>query len=113
MPRGDRTGPMGMGPMSGRAAGFCAGNELQGYANPGPGRGFGMGRGGWGRGFRHCFYATGLPGWLRFGGMTTPNWPYDPKMEKQALKNQVEYFQSGLDSIRKRLEEIEKEAGQP
>ncbi|MGB9888435.1 MAG: DUF5320 domain-containing protein [Anaerolineae bacterium] len=38
MPAGDRTGPMGMGPMTGRRAGYCAG-----YANPGPGRGF------WGR----------------------------------------------------------------
>ena len=34
MPRGDRTGPMGMGPMTGRAAGYCAGYGVPGYANP-------------------------------------------------------------------------------
>ena len=53
MPWGDRTGPGGMGPMTGRGAGYCAGYPTPGYMNPGQGRGFGrgMGRGmGWGRG---------------------------------------------------------------
>jgi hypothetical protein len=34
MPFGDRTGPAGMGPMTGRAAGFCAGFPAPGYMNP-------------------------------------------------------------------------------
>lgn len=63
MPRGDKTGPRGMGPLTGRAAGFCAGNDRPGYAGDdtlgrgrgGQGRGFGRGRGmgqggGYGRG---------------------------------------------------------------
>ncbi len=29
MPRGDQTGPRGMGPMTGRAAGFCAGLQAR------------------------------------------------------------------------------------
>ena len=40
MPAGDRTGPLGLGPMTGRAAGYCAGYPVPGYANPIPGRGF-------------------------------------------------------------------------
>jgi hypothetical protein len=40
------------------------------------------------------FFATGLPGWMRFGG-------------KQALKTQAEALQSELDFIKKRLENIE------
>lgn len=36
MPGGDRTGPMGMGPMTGRAAGYCAGYPVPGYTNPIP-----------------------------------------------------------------------------
>jgi hypothetical protein len=81
MPAGDRTGPRGMGPRSGRAAGYCAGFEMPGYANPVPDRGFGMGsgpgrgfggRGGGGRGWRHMFHATGKPGWMRFGGYAAP-----------------------------------------
>ncbi len=35
MPRGDGTGPVGAGPMTGRAAGFCAGAPVPGYRNPG------------------------------------------------------------------------------
>jgi len=30
MPRGDRTGPQGMGPMTRRAAGYCAGYDVPG-----------------------------------------------------------------------------------
>jgi len=45
MPRNDGTGPTGMGPMTGRAAGRC---NPYGQANVGLGRGQRMGRG---RGF--------------------------------------------------------------
>ena len=37
MPGGDRTGPAGMGPMTGRRAGYCAGLKIPGVANPGRG----------------------------------------------------------------------------
>ncbi len=51
MPRGDRTGPTGAGPMSGRGAGFCAGHQTAGHQTAGfqtAGGGF---RRGCGRGF--------------------------------------------------------------
>lgn len=38
MPFGDGTGPTGLGPMTGRAAGFCAGFPVPGYINPVVGR---------------------------------------------------------------------------
>lgn len=119
MPRGDRTGPMGMGAMTGRAAGYCTGYGMPGYANFIPGRGFGMGfgrgRGAWGggRGWRNMFYATGQPGWMRFGGYPvfygypTPYQKPDPELEKQMLKDQAEALQSELDFIKKRLSEVE------
>ncbi len=34
MPFGNGTGPAGLGPMIGRAAGFCAGYPVPGYINP-------------------------------------------------------------------------------
>ena len=40
MPRGDRTGPMGFGPMTGRGAGYCAGFGMPGFMNPVGGQGF-------------------------------------------------------------------------
>ena len=39
MPRGDRTGPAGLGPRTGRAAGYCEGFSVPGYMNPTPGQG--------------------------------------------------------------------------
>ena len=41
MPRGDGTGPTGMGPMTGWGAGYCAGNSVPGFTNPFPGRALG------------------------------------------------------------------------
>ncbi|MEJ2662021.1 MAG: DUF5320 domain-containing protein [Desulfobacteraceae bacterium] len=122
MPRGDRTGPMGMGAMTGRAAGYCAGYGAPGYAHfvPEPGFGPDFGRGarsrgfGGGRGWRNRFFATGLTGWQRFGGYAAPYWypaPYvrqpDPEVEKQVLKNHAEALQAEVDAIKKRLSEIE------
>ncbi|MFC1565223.1 DUF5320 domain-containing protein, partial [candidate division KSB1 bacterium] len=42
MPRGDRTGPDGAGPLTGRATGFCAGYKAPGYLNYAGGRNFGF-----------------------------------------------------------------------
>lgn len=44
MPRGDRTGPNGMGSQSGRGAGFCSGSTAPGCTTAG-GRGGGRGAG--------------------------------------------------------------------
>ncbi|MCW4035478.1 MAG: DUF5320 domain-containing protein [Candidatus Bathyarchaeota archaeon] len=64
MPRGDKTGPMGAGPQTGRAAGYCAGYSVPGYMNPvaGYGRGPRRGRGrGWGRGFGRAQFCYPQP----------------------------------------------------
>jgi hypothetical protein len=82
MPGGDGTGPLGMGPMTGRAAGYCAGYPAPGFMNPyvgwgrGFGRGLGRGRGFWGRGRGRGFYLTGLPGWARWGPSAYPMYGY-------------------------------------
>ncbi len=49
MPARDNTGPAGQGPMTGRGAGICAGNNAE-TGTFGFGRGLGRGRG-MGRGF--------------------------------------------------------------
>ncbi len=111
MPRGDATGPMGMGPMTGRGAGFCAGYNMPGYLNNAAGRGLGrgFGRGGRGGGFgwRNRFFATGVPGWAWFGGYAAGYQNVDPETEKQALKNQADFLENELKSVKVRLDEIE------
>ena len=112
MPRGDGTGPMGAGAMTGRGMGFCTGYNAPGYASiTGGGRGIGFGRG---RrfGFGGVGWRSGVPGWMRFGAGGTPYgytfYPQpDSQTEKQALKSQADFLQAELDQIRKRLEEID------
>ncbi len=116
MPYGDGTGPAGMGPMTGRAAGYCAGYAMPGNLNRFPGRA-GFGRGG-GRGWRNRYYATGIPGLGRgrmggvaWGGEIAP-YPYAPEFtpEKEAemLRNQARVMQEEITSINERIKELEK-----
>lgn len=126
MPRGDGTGPMGMGPMTGRAAGFCAGYSAPGYMSPVPGRGFGFGRGrgsGFGRGMGLGFRGgRGLIGGYWGAPCAAPAYPYagaltpyptpygaEPTREQETaiLKGQAEYFEDALEGIKQRIAEIE------
>lgn len=104
MPFGNGTGPAGMGPMTGRAAGYCAGYTMPGYANPIPGRGF-WGRGGrgggWGR--RGAFF--GAPYYYAPPAYGVP--PYNPGQDIDALKAQAQYLQKTLEDIHKRIQELE------
>ncbi|MBN1973309.1 MAG: DUF5320 domain-containing protein [Sedimentisphaerales bacterium] len=114
MPRGDGTGPAGMGPMTGRAAGFCAGFGVPGCANSGGGRGFwGRGRGmGRGRGFGWARAGYGWPAWSSdVNPYAYGSAPIAPKLavqqELDGLKGQAEYLEDALDGIKKRIEELE------
>jgi Family of unknown function (DUF5320) len=105
MPGGDRNGPMGLGPMTGRGAGYCADFAGPGFVN----RVFG-GRRGW----RHMFYATGLPRWARMGmgvaGATLAAGAFRsmaPEQELDALKQQADQVASMLENIRQRISELE------
>ena len=96
MPRGDRTGPDGVGSMTGRAAGLCAGYEGPGCVNPA----FGYGRGrGFGRGY---------------GRRAAPAAPYNSTMqtpvvqdELAALMGEAEYLGGALRDIERRIEQVD------
>ncbi len=120
MPRGDGTGPMGMGPMTGRAAGYCAGYPVPGFMNPYGGRGYwAWGRGG-GRGWRNWFYATGLTGWQRAAmgwpafGAVPPVAPTSAGTEQELafLKAQAQRLQDALKGINRRIDELRGESQQ-
>jgi len=113
MPLGDGTGPAGLGPMTGRAAGYCAGYSVPGYMNPIPGRGY------WGRGLRGGFVPTygavpygmygmsGYPGYYPYGAPVPPT--ITKEQELDALKSQAEYFENTLKGIQERIEELQTE----
>ncbi|MQL50892.1 hypothetical protein GFC01_01090 [Desulfofundulus thermobenzoicus] len=109
--RGDGTGPWGMGPLTGRGMGYCAGFNMPGYANPGGwwrprwGGARGMGRRG----------RFGGRGWW-WGGAYTPAvyQPYppanpDPQREKGLLESQISHLESMLAGLKQRLTQIQGE----
>jgi hypothetical protein len=105
MPRGDGTGPMGLGPMTGRGMGYCAEYVTPGFTNQMPGRGMGRGRGmGFGRG-RGMGWGRG---WVMPGYPAPYAVPIAPQEESAALREQAKYLSESLDGINKRLAELEK-----
>ena len=119
MPRGDRTGPAGMGPLTGRAGGYCSGYEVPGFANPGGGgigrrRGFGRGLGrgsGRGRAQIEPGYYGYPPFYQPYGvaplGAAAPAPSREHELEM--LESQAKGIEQTLDDIRKRISELEKE----
>lgn len=111
MPLGDRTGPAGAGPRSGRGLGLCNGYAAPGYLNAGYGyargagfgRGMGYGRaGGYGRGRGFGFHA----GWgYGYGYPQTAQQP-TKEDEKNILESEIERLTDTLESLKKRLNEL-------
>ena len=110
MPGGDRTGPIGEGPRTGRGLGICNGNEDPGFTNSRPfswrGRGFRGRRPGFGgRGRRNWFYGTSRFRWERdlYGDPPILN-----ETDVESLKSQAAELQETLQKIQKRLDDLEK-----
>lgn len=107
MPGFNGTGPMGAGPMTGSARGFCspayAGQGNAAVGAPGFGRGMAFRRGARGAGYG--------PGRGGFGmGVARPRAVYgaSPSDETAALKQQAQAMQNSLDAIAARIAELEK-----
>lgn len=117
MPGLNGTGPMGMGPMTGGARGWC--NPYGFYRRPYLGAYGSMPLFGWGRGrgWRHWYWATGLPRWMRFGSMGTWGHPggypwaphYSREDEMAFLRDQASALREDLEAIEKRLKALEAE----
>ena len=88
MPQGDRTGPNGQGPMTGRGRGFCSGFNAPGFVNSGFGRGFGRGR---------CF---------GFGEPFVQPQVITEAQEKEFLKQELEQINVEKAEIEARLKEL-------
>ena len=104
MPGFDGSGPMGAGPMTGGARGYC--NPVNAGFNPQFGRGYGRGMG-LRRGFR-----GGGPGYGRGFGFYPPAggtfYQMTAEDEMSMLKTQADYIKTSLDAIQKRIKELGK-----
>ena len=122
MPKGDGSGPQGAGAMTGRGAGYCAGNNVPGFQNGGAGfgkrgcrRGYGNGgnaamrgamNGAGMRGNRFQFKQTGLTGWQRAGMAMNPAADAD---SQEMLRKRADVLQMELGRINALLEKPESE----
>jgi hypothetical protein len=114
MPRGDRTGPFGEGPKTGRQMGYCTGHDSPGFVNVrsawarGPGRGFGRGFG-WG-------FGRGTGGGFGRGFRAGPGYGYGrfyeeiPEIsEKTLIENEIRILKDQLASLEDRLSKLGEE----
>ena len=104
MPWGDRTGPLGLGPGTGRRMGYCSGHGQPGYMS--------APRTGWSRGFRRGmgFHHAGFGWGYRYFPFRAgyPDYPLEfaPEEEKQYLEEEASWLEKRLKSIQKRLAEL-------
>ncbi|MGE4587607.1 MAG: DUF5320 domain-containing protein [Mangrovibacterium sp.] len=105
MPSGNRTGPTGQGPGTGRALGFCSGYDTPGYT-----KGFGMAMGkGFGFG-RSCGSGRGRNfGWFFSGPGRFVPWQHSVSKDDEIrmLKSQSEALSRTQADLEKRLRELE------
>ena len=98
MPQGDKTGPQGQGPMTGRRMGLCNGYPMPGFMNMGCRMGFGRGmRMGFRRGMRIPFVSP-MP----------MNQPVELSKEdqKKILQAELKELESEKSEIEKELKDI-------
>lgn len=96
MPRGDRTGPSGMGPMTGRRMGHCAGYPSPGFTNSGFGFRHGFGR---------RFTQWGQPAYIE---PTKEQEIEMLKQEKKTIESEEKIIKEEIAEIKKRIDELSK-----
>ena len=118
MPGGDKTGPKGYGPRTGRGLGYCSEYDSPGFTRGVPRGGGGFGRG-CGRGFGRGFWGRGRGFWRRncysdpYYGPAPYHKNIDPELSKEEEKSYLEDMVKGLEDdlkfIKEKLQELSKE----
>lgn len=99
MPARDKTGPMGLGPATGRRMGPCV-------AGPGYGFGFGQGRG-WGRGMgRNWFGCRFFGGPAAYDGYGWERSFFTAEEEKEELQAYKEQLEQELQAVQQELDQM-------
>lgn len=119
MPAGDKTGPEGKGPRTGRSMGYCSGYNSPGFTKGAPRRGRGRRfykrRGpGFGRGNRNFYYPREHP-------ISNDKYPQNQNNEtktsreeeinsldeEKSIENEIKAMKDGLDNLREKIKELE------
>ncbi len=103
MPGRDKTGPEGIGPLTGRQMGLCVENERGAFSNSGRGYGRGFGRGG-GRGFG---YGRGLGRGFGYGRGNFVDENSPNVKEKTLIENEIRILQDQVSSLEQQLKNAE------
>jgi len=109
MPRGDRTGPEGMGPMTGRGLGYCNDYPDPGYMKRNP-----RGRAGFSRGFGRRFgrgnrSGNGFTYYQQFPmNQNYPSPIYTAEDEARFIETEIDKIKNELSAMEKRLAELRK-----
>ncbi len=97
MPCGDRTGPVGNGPFTGRRLGYCAGNQVP--AGPVYGRGMGNRRG-FARGMRRGY------GNYPYSAPLYNNEPENRESDVAYLKETARALEDELNHVKGQIEKL-------
>ncbi len=108
MPRGDRTGPNGAGPMTGRGLGYCTGHQTPGFTKTRRPR-LGRARG---RGFGRRAPAAPRRAPRRYSAQSTApiireTTPRTEQNEKEILKEEKEILKEEINELERELKQIE------
>lgn len=112
MPGGNKTGPEGIGSMTGRRMGYCVNNEHPGwdYQNSRRSEGFRRGRGGvgfrrgGGQGFQHR-HRMGFS----FGNRNFSNYSMENVSEKTLIENDIRILKDQLSGLEDQLGKLDNE----
>lgn len=105
MPFDDGTGPRGMGPMTGRMAGRCAGFPFPGFGGRGGRPGMG-----WGRGFHWRRMGRSFSCWWPFGSAMDPYAGESPQEEASFLEQEAKTLEGQLRAVKKHLNDLRESA---
>jgi len=106
MPAGNRMGPSGSGPMTGRGLGQCSGNARSGNLNNfrRQGLGFRQGFGGRGRGG-----GRGMFGWGQSSFLASRYQSPTSKEEKEMMTENLKDLKAEVTAIENRIKELNKQ----
>lgn len=101
MPGFDRTGPRGQGPITGRGQGYCETPNSSGRPRF-------WGFGGFGRGWRNRYFASGMPGRAWGRGLARYESDLSSKEQVEMLQDEANYFEHEIKNIRKEIDRLKK-----